>query len=186
MSTTSGHKKLEVSADDPCHYSVLGVAKTANTKEIKAAFYESCKQYHPDMVDGKDNAAKFARIQAAYETLANPISRNNFDRAGSAPKYPNRMPGMPKRGNATAYQNGFGRAPYPGQPYPGQVKPGQAKAIRNTMTVVMIVAVCVPVYMVSRALKNRLKETQRLGFRGRRPGQHFSNDPVASQPKSNK
>jgi preprotein translocase subunit Sec63 len=47
------------------HYSVLGIERTATTKEIKAAFYELSNKYHPDRNPGnkKDASAKFQAVR---------------------------------------------------------------------------------------------------------------------------
>lgn len=62
-------------------YSVLGVGKTANEKEIKSAFRKLAKQYHPDR-NPKDKTAqdKFAKINQAYEILGDQKKREQFDR----------------------------------------------------------------------------------------------------------
>jgi curved DNA-binding protein CbpA len=50
---------------------VLGVRVGAPLEEIKAAYREQAKRYHPDLNgDGIDNLEQFKRIQAAYETLS--------------------------------------------------------------------------------------------------------------------
>jgi DnaJ like chaperone protein len=40
------------SAQEPMWYDVLGVRPSASTGEIKAAFRERARQYHPDRVEG--------------------------------------------------------------------------------------------------------------------------------------
>ena len=56
-------------------YEVLGVARDATDEEIKSAYRELAKKYHPDKVShlGDEFKAmahrKFKEIQAAYEAL---------------------------------------------------------------------------------------------------------------------
>ena len=54
-------------------YQVLGVAPTATDDEVKKAYRQLCKKYHPDANVGKPDAAqaekKFMEVQQAYEEL---------------------------------------------------------------------------------------------------------------------
>jgi len=62
-------------------YTVLGVAKTADEKQIKSAFRKLAMRYHPD--HNKDDAAaqeKFAELNQAYEILSDKDKRAAFDR----------------------------------------------------------------------------------------------------------
>lgn len=62
-------------------YSVLGVARSADTKAIKSAFRKLAKRYHPDQNKGDKKAqAKFAQINQAYEILGDETKRAQFDR----------------------------------------------------------------------------------------------------------
>jgi DnaJ domain/Virulence-associated protein E len=49
---------------------VLGVRIGASFEEIKAAYHERAKRYHPDLHgEGADNLERFKQVQAAYDTL---------------------------------------------------------------------------------------------------------------------
>ncbi len=61
-------------------YTVLGVSKTADEKEIKSAFRKLAKEHHPDQ--NKDNPSakeKFAEVNAAYEIVGDKDKRRQFD-----------------------------------------------------------------------------------------------------------
>jgi DnaJ-class molecular chaperone len=62
-------------------YEVLGVAKNASAKEIKAAYRKLAKKHHPDQ-NPEDSKAKdrFAQANQAYEILGDEKSRAAFDR----------------------------------------------------------------------------------------------------------
>jgi len=66
------------------YYSTLGVAKTANAKELKQAFRKLARKYHPD-VNPNDKAAeaKFKEINEAYEVLGDPEKRKKYDELGA-------------------------------------------------------------------------------------------------------
>jgi len=66
------------------YYSTLGVAKTANAKEIKQAFRKLARKHHPDVNPG-DKAAesKFKEINEAYEVLGDPEKRKKYDELGA-------------------------------------------------------------------------------------------------------
>ncbi|KAI6174586.1 Mitochondrial protein [Aphelenchoides bicaudatus] len=63
------------------HYSTLGILRTADAKQIKSAFYELSKKYHPDRnPDDKANASiKFQDVLNAYEVLSNTDKRKEYD-----------------------------------------------------------------------------------------------------------
>ncbi|KAG7254492.1 hypothetical protein CRUP_030012, partial [Coryphaenoides rupestris] len=56
------------SANKEDFYSVLGVARTATQKDIKKAYYQLAKKYHPDTSPDDPTAKeKFAKLAEAYE-----------------------------------------------------------------------------------------------------------------------
>ena len=65
------------------YYQTLGVAKSADPKEIKKAYYDLAKKYHPDAnKDDPTVAAKFQEVQKAYEVLKDPAQRQTYDQVG--------------------------------------------------------------------------------------------------------
>ena len=58
-------------------YETLGVPKGASEEEIKRAYRKLAAQHHPDKQSG--NTAKFQEIQSAYETLSDPVKRQQHD-----------------------------------------------------------------------------------------------------------
>lgn len=65
------------------YYEILNVKNTATPDEIKAAYRELAKQYHPDVnISGENhmpNADKFREIAEAYAILSVPETRTNYD-----------------------------------------------------------------------------------------------------------
>ena len=62
-------------------YSTLGVARTANEKDIKSAYRKLAKELHPDR--NKDNpkaAERFSDVTKAYDLLSDKDKRARFDR----------------------------------------------------------------------------------------------------------
>ena len=65
----------------PTYYSVLGLHPTASVIEIRRAYRELSKRYHPDTTDLPNKLAtlKFQKLNEAYATLSNPQKRLNYD-----------------------------------------------------------------------------------------------------------
>ncbi len=68
------------------HYEVLAVADKAQSAEIKHAYYELARRYHPDKFRQQAGSSMhalidsaFARITQAYETLMDDKRRKNYD-----------------------------------------------------------------------------------------------------------
>jgi len=66
------------------YYSVLGVTKSATKAEIKKAYRNLAKKYHPDKTKGdKALEEKFKEVSEAYEVLSNDENRKKYDELGA-------------------------------------------------------------------------------------------------------
>lgn len=66
--------------DDPKgYYRVLGVRRSASADEIRTAFREKAKLYHPDSGSPFADEERFALLVEAYETLRDPERRRLYD-----------------------------------------------------------------------------------------------------------
>ena len=68
------------------HYDVLAIGSDASAAELKQAYYDLARCYHPDRFRRKRNTPEpsriesaFARVTQAYETLREPASRARYD-----------------------------------------------------------------------------------------------------------
>ncbi len=67
------------------YYEVLGIGKDATEQDIKKAFRQLAKKYHPDLnPDNKEAEQKFKEINEAYEVLSDPDKKARYDRFGHA------------------------------------------------------------------------------------------------------
>jgi curved DNA-binding protein len=86
------------------YYKILGVAKSASEKEIKAAYRKLARKHHPDVNPGsKEAEARFKEINEAYEVLGDKEKRKRYDELG-------------------ANWDAFGRGAGPGRGWPGGVR----------------------------------------------------------------
>lgn len=65
------------------YYQILGVNRNATDKDIKRAYRQLARKYHPDVNPGNKAAeAKFKEINGAYEVLSDPEKRQKYDKYG--------------------------------------------------------------------------------------------------------
>lgn len=90
-------------ADD--YYQTLGVSRTASAEDIRKAYRDLARKYHPDL-HPDDEAAKdkFKQVQNAFDVLSDASKREMYDRYGSS------FEGVGTGGP----QAGWGGGPFPG------------------------------------------------------------------------
>lgn len=60
------------------YYDVLGVAPDAGAEEIKRAYRQLARRYHPD-ISGDDRGTAFLEVRRAFEVLNDPARRRSYD-----------------------------------------------------------------------------------------------------------
>ncbi|KAJ2624696.1 hypothetical protein H4R22_005033, partial [Coemansia sp. RSA 1290] len=65
-------------------YDILGVKRGASQSEIKKAYYQLAKKYHPDANKEAGAKDRFIKIQEAYDTLSDESKRKSYDQFGTA------------------------------------------------------------------------------------------------------
>jgi len=65
------------------YYNVLGVGRNASTQELKKAYRQLARKYHPDVNPGDKSAEEtFKKINEAYEVLSDKEKRKKYDKFG--------------------------------------------------------------------------------------------------------
>ncbi|KAJ2395204.1 mdj1 protein precursor, partial [Coemansia sp. RSA 2559] len=86
------------------YYDILGVKRDASQAEIKKAYYQLAKKYHPDANKAEDAKERFIKVQEAYDTLSDEGKRQSYDQFGTADP----TGGMGGNGMGGAGFSGFG------------------------------------------------------------------------------
>lgn len=63
------------------YYETLNVSSDATPDEIKKSYRKLVKEHHPDKTGGDDS--KFKQISEAYETLSDPVKKEQYDNKSS-------------------------------------------------------------------------------------------------------
>ncbi len=61
------------------YYKILGVHQKASDAELKVAFREMAKKFHPDRNKAPDSHTFFQVLNEAYQTLSDPVRRFSYD-----------------------------------------------------------------------------------------------------------
>ncbi|KAK5992173.1 DnaJ-related protein SCJ1 [Cladobotryum mycophilum] len=73
--------QIAICAED--YYKILGVDRKATDKQLKSAYRQLSKKFHPDKNPGDDTAHdKFVQVAEAYEVLSDSETRQIYDRHG--------------------------------------------------------------------------------------------------------
>ncbi|GMT95940.1 hypothetical protein KH5H1_00590 [Corallococcus caeni] len=98
--------EMERSLDGMDHHAVLGVARGASPQEVKQAYYNASRRFHPDRYFGKNLGSFRARLERIFKRLTdahNALSRQEPPRAPAAPPAPAaRAPATPPPGAPSA------------------------------------------------------------------------------------
>ena len=105
------------------HYEILAISNDVSPEDLKRAYYDLARRYHPDRFRRKEHAplhgrieAAFARITQAYETLGDSGSRSTYDsklaaraRAKAAaptnqPSTPSQAPSKPTEESSSSFE----------------------------------------------------------------------------------
>ncbi len=68
---------------EPDFYTILNISPEASADEIKTAYRQLVREYHPDAQEQPGTAFLFRQVQEAYEVLGDPDKRAAYDRRRS-------------------------------------------------------------------------------------------------------
>mmetsp|Transcript_53505 Transcript_53505/g.100305 ORF Transcript_53505/g.100305 Transcript_53505/m.100305 type:complete len:467 (+) Transcript_53505:28-1428(+) len=73
---------LRARGGDQDYYEVLGVSRSASERDLKTAFRQLARKWHPDVNKEPGAQEKFQSIAKAYEVLSDPQKRQMYDQFG--------------------------------------------------------------------------------------------------------
>ncbi|XP_047494405.1 protein tumorous imaginal discs, mitochondrial-like isoform X1 [Penaeus chinensis] len=101
--TASFHTSSSLRKRD--YYDVLGVPRNASSKDVKKAYYQLAKKYHPDVnKNDPSSQKKFTEVSEAYEVLGDDEKRRQYDTMGHTAEEMGRAGGA---GAGNPFQSGW-------------------------------------------------------------------------------
>src|ERR1039457_2623402 len=93
------------------YYQILGIDKTATSKDSKNAYRKLARKYHPDLNQNDVHAKKnFQQINEANEVLSDPVKRKKYDEYGDnwkhAEEFEKSKQQQSSRSRGSQYQGG--------------------------------------------------------------------------------
>lgn len=99
------------------YYKILGIEKTASSKDIKNAYRKLARKFHPDLnPNDKDAKRNFQQINEANEVLSDPEKRKKYDQYGKDWQHAEQFE---QSKQYQEQQSGSRRSEYSGQQSPG-------------------------------------------------------------------
>lgn len=99
------------------YYKILGVDRQASPKEIKKAYQQLAKKWHPDVNKANEAESKFKEMAEAYETLSHTHKKEEYDQQlhyqENPPRHTRANTAYSTRENGAARAYNFGNAGFP-------------------------------------------------------------------------
>lgn len=96
------------------YYEVLGISRSASADEVKSAFRNLARQYHPDVNKAPDAEEKFKEINEAYGVLSDTDKRAAYDRFGFSGVNTSGMPNYGEMDLSDLFESLFGMGGFGG------------------------------------------------------------------------
>ncbi|GAO35366.1 cytochrome C biogenesis protein [Sulfuricella sp. T08] len=90
------------------YYQIMGVSRDAAQDEIKRAYRQLARKYHPDVSKEPDAEVRFKEVGEAYEVLKDPEKRAAYDQLGSSWKSGQDFRPPPDWNAGFEFSGGFG------------------------------------------------------------------------------
>jgi Ca-activated chloride channel family protein len=66
-------------SNPPDYYALLNITRSASPEEVRRAYFDAARRFHPDRNTAPGDTEFFLGVQAAYEVLADPARRQKYD-----------------------------------------------------------------------------------------------------------
>jgi molecular chaperone DnaJ len=106
------------------YYIVLGIEQGASLSEIKKAYRDAIKRYHPDKIGKNTDPHKFRAAREAYEVLSDAEKRRAYDAERQPQETPIRMEDFPETAAHRYRTRPMFRKPPVRDPFPERMLPG--------------------------------------------------------------